>query len=1023
MYLFLITGYLNASPGYGKHIFYHSVNEMSEPVLGYQNDNGILSKEINRLNKSLYNLLIRQDFIVSRLMVDSIIQKISKNSIDSTTLSDSYYYIGVYYSFTKNFTKAINYLKLSLALKEKNQDFNKQDARALYNLGALYGTLGDFKQHEIYSTKSLDIEKRILGESSPDLISTYSSLITAYLELQEYDKSLNFANIALNIANKNLEVANSSDLANLYSNLGVLHINLADFTKAKIFLEKSESIYRESHLDLNESFINLMNNMAITYGSLGLADKSNEYYEKGIALALSNNSAIAYNIINSYAIILGDTGKKKKGEALLSGALIKAKTQFGENSRGYFLVLINYADYLRIYNIDKNRALRYYVMCMDYLRKNDQDIYLKTSVHIGYSLSLNDAGESERALETIQSLLFSEDDRKLQYGLFDNPSIGSIISDKKSLNTLKTKYEIVWNMYRNLPDQKTLEAASNTSELIISLLEKLRININEEESRLVLGDRYRDAYLKAIRDFDLLYSNTSDRQYLEKAFEYSEKSKVAGLLTSTRELKAAQFSIPSDIADLEKKLQRDISLFNGRIAEETVKGEPDTTLIINWKENLLASSRKRDSLILVFEKQYPDYYALKYNTQVAKLNEVPDIMGRNGNYINYIVSDTVLYIFVVNRKYQQLIAMPVDSSFYNKIKQFRNLLSMPSRTQNAKIAFENYQSIGYELFNTLISPVRKYLISDKIIISPDNILSYLPFETIPTSPDSGERFSYRELHYLMNDFDISYTYSATFMAESEKRDYRFGNKAIAFAPNYPEPIDIQSELINRQGEMGVFADLPYARQEAEYVANITGGKLFENDEAKESVYKTEAGKFDIIHLAMHTFLNDKDPMNSTLIFSPENDTTEDCYLKTYEVYGIPLKAKMVVLSSCNTGTGLLYTGEGILSLARGFIYSGSQSVVMSMWEIDDNSGTDIIKMFYKNLKKGYSKNVALKKARITWLKTSDQLRSHPYFWSTLVIYGNNSPLYYSKYLIIATVIVVLIIVFSLAFYYRKRKYS
>jgi CHAT domain-containing protein len=174
---------------------------------------------------------------------------------------------------------------------------------------------------------------------------------------------------------------------------------------------------------------------------------------------------------------------------------------------------------------------------------------------------------------------------------------------------------------------------------------------------------------------------------------------------------------------------------------------------------------------------------------------------------------------------------------------------------------------------------------------------------------------------------------------------------------------------------------------------------------------------------MHTILNDKDPMNSTLIFSPEIDTIDDRYLKTYEVYGIPLKAKMVVLSSCNTGTGFLYSGEGILSLARGFIYSGSQSVVMSMWEIEDRSGTEIVKMFYKNLKKGNSKSVALRKARIAYLKKSDQLRSHPYFWSTLVIYGNNTPLYYSKHLIIAAVIFAFIVFISLILYFRKRKYS
>jgi CHAT domain-containing protein len=119
----------------------------------------------------------------------------------------------------------------------------------------------------------------------------------------------------------------------------------------------------------------------------------------------------------------------------------------------------------------------------------------------------------------------------------------------------------------------------------------------------------------------------------------------------------------------------------------------------------------------------------------------------------------------------------------------------------------------------------------------------------------------------------------------------------------------------------------------------------------------------------------------------------------------------------------LYSGEGILSLARGFIYSGSQSVIMSMWEIEDKSGTEIVEMFYKNLKKGYSKSEALRKARISFLKNADQLRSHPYFWSALVVYGNNSPLYYSKYLKIAFTVTIAILCLSVAFYFWKRRYS
>jgi CHAT domain-containing protein len=348
---------------------------------------------------------------------------------------------------------------------------------------------------------------------------------------------------------------------------------------------------------------------------------------------------------------------------------------------------------------------------------------------------------------------------------------------------------------------------------------------------------------------------------------------------------------------------------------------------------------------------------------------------------------------------------------------------MPSPSDNALLKFKEFQAVGFRLYKKLFDPVKSYLISNQIVISPDNVLSYLPFETLPTYPYSQERIMYRDISFLMADYDISYTYSATFNEESQKKSFSNTNNLIAFAPNYPEPIYIKSVLKSGQSENGVLNDLPYARQEAEYVTGITGGKLFENGDASESVYKNESGRFDIIHLAMHTLLSDKDPMYSTLIFSNAKDTLEDGYLKTFEIYGIPLKAKMVVLSSCNTGAGQLYSGEGILSLARGFIYSGSQSVVMSMWEIEDRSGTEIVEKFYENLKKGYQKSSALRKARIDFLKNADQLRSHPYFWSALIVYGNNSRLYYTRFLFIGLSFAGLVAFVTYAFHSRKRKYS
>jgi len=293
--------------------------------------------------------------------------------------------------------------------------------------------LGDFKKHEDYSMRSLAIEEKIFGSNSPKLFGTYGSLIIAYIELQDYERSLIYANLALSISGKNEAEINPLVLADLYNNLGVINIHLADYSKAKMYLEKSESIFeKNNHFD-DENYINLMNNMAITYGALKLSDKSDEYYTKGITMAISLNSKISFNLVNSYAIILANNGNRQKGEILLNDALQRARRLYGENSQIYIEILNNYAEYLREYDIDNAKSLLNYEKCIGYLAGNNHDKLLMDAVNLGYSLSLNKAGESVKALETIQLMLFPEQAENKPVGLYDNPVKEFIKADKKHL--------------------------------------------------------------------------------------------------------------------------------------------------------------------------------------------------------------------------------------------------------------------------------------------------------------------------------------------------------------------------------------------------------------------------------------------------------------------------------------------------------------------------------------------------------------------------------------------------------------
>jgi CHAT domain-containing protein len=997
----------------------HVYIENNQPVsYQIQPDKSIL---LDKINSAVLKLSIAKNTSGLLLLADSIQSSIESIKSDSLLIAEFYYYIGVCNLIANRSNEALVSLKLSVGIKNRLKITDNHYSKSFYNIGVAYTYLGDFIQVISYMQEYIRLATLQYGENSAEVADAYTPLIGAAIECNENKLFVDNTFRILGILSINKSALEGTGLSGLYNSIGVGYIKIKDYAKAIIYLEKAESILKSNNVGHDLNYINLINSMAITYGYLGFSDKEEEYFSKGIDLANYNNSFLAFNIINSYAIGLGRSGKTQKGEALLSGLVEKAKVVYGIDSRYYIEVLNNYAEYLLNYNKSTAEAINIYSKCINYLERHNDKTILRDRVLMGYAQAVYLNGDLHDALRIVQELLFHDSYLNSDTDLYRNPEFDSINVNNMSLMILRLKYDILWNVYSVSAKQEVLESAAGTSELIIALIDKIRINISEEDSRLVLGDRYRDSYLMAIRDFELCYRKTGNRVFLEKAFEFAEKSKVAGLLAATRELNAVQFHIPESAAEQERTLQREIGFYNAKISLENEKDKPDKYLLSDWNEKLLSAIKARDSLVLIFERDYPEYFTLKYNTRVPEMKNIPSIIGRNCNYLNYVVSDSLLYIFLINRKHQELLTFKTDSLLMTNLRDFRALLSDPFQSESARIKFIRYQIAGNDLYNILIEPVRKYFISDNLLISPDNFISYLPFETIISSKIEGDDIMYRKLNYLMKDYRISYTYSAAFMKEIVRRGSNKILNLVAFAPVYPDAINIDSLFMNRQPK-GKLYDLPYARQEAEYVSGISGGKLYLNNAASETVFKAEAPKYNIIHLAMHTYLNDQKPMNSAMIFTQANDKPEDGLLYTYEVYGLPLKASMVVLSSCNTGTGLLSSGEGILSLARGFLYAGSRSVVMSMWEIEDKSGTEIIKMFYDNLKKGKSKNQALKKARSTYLKEAGQQRSHPYYWSSLVIYGDNAPVFW-PWKTLAAALSVFLVITALVFYVRKRKYS
>jgi CHAT domain-containing protein len=144
-------------------------------------------------------------------------------------------------------------------------------------------------------------------------------------------------------------------------------------------------------------------------------------------------------------------------------------------------------------------------------------------------------------------------------------------------------------------------------------------------------------------------------------------------------------------------------------------------------------------------------------------------------------------------------------------------------------------------------------------------------------------------------------------------------------------------------------------------------------------------------------------------------------LYNYEISICKINSPMVVLSSCNSGSGKLYNGEGIMSLARGFILAGASSVVRTKWDINDESGSAIIKSFYTYLSKGISKDESLRLAKLDFIKSNPPYYSNPNFWAGYEVLGNNSRITARNKFIYPAIIVLVLVIFGILYYFRWRR--
>jgi CHAT domain-containing protein len=366
------------------------------------------------------------------------------------------------------------------------------------------------------------------------------------------------------------------------------------------------------------------------------------------------------------------------------------------------------------------------------------------------------------------------------------------------------------------------------------------------------------------------------------------------------------------------------------------------------------------------------------------------ILSPKAALLEFFLGERQSYAFLITQGAFRIEILPPRNEIEYSLRAYLKLIaSFPSGENLGLLAAKR-------IYDNLIYPFEAELSSlEHLIVVPDGILSYLPFETLIGNKDDLGRIP----GFLIEKFKISYAPSSSSLSyllnrppkkNGLKRLLAFGNPVYLNGPNRKNGKSVEEALREIYLNSGFdFSPLPYSKNEVLEICRYFKEDevdFYLNEKAKEEVVKSNPLKdYQIVHFACHGFYDEKIPLRSALVLTLDDNVEEDGFLQGREIYGLALNADLVVLSACQTGRGRLESGEGVLGLPRVFFNAGARSVISSLWKVNDKSTSKLMKYFYQYLSDGNDKAQSLRLAKLQMLKSR---YSHPFFWAGFILNGN-----------------------------------
>ncbi|WP_175455617.1 CHAT domain-containing protein [Winogradskyella thalassocola] len=912
-------------------------------------------------------------------------KEIALNLEDTEPLLNSDYYLSEYALRSGNINLFEQHTRDALKIIEKNPSKKFKISARVYNyLGALmyftskpdsalyYYETGLRKTSEMINNPENRLYFPATIKSNLVLLKQSQSKYSEAMQLIQESIKL-YKEFINNTHNHPLTFRVQRNLSLAYRNLSSLYFDLGDYQNAKKI-----SIIAYKHAEENLLPNSLENFSAIT--SLAEIKIPLKEFESSLALLdeaeiivnkiPGNNFQLKANLYYNKGLINKELENFKEAKKYLElSNQLHQKAHPNEYSRDRLFTIINLSLVLATLN-EKEEAILILQNTYDYFLKNEGEQSNLTNIVL--------------AALTKTTMLTNDYEQSLKW------SHKSIALYKKYNDTIKNSYDkshfeeykaeiLVLNAkakynLSNTKDELFLKTILLDVTKAINTLEERRALITSvtDVNRLIESNHIAFDFAKQLNLE--LYEITNNETYLNQTVSLHESSLYNRIRARLNIKTSIAFTdIPNNIITRENELR---ALQNSNTEDQ----ENDAV------EFLIANNNKWTAFLDFLKQQYPKYYKMRYATIEESLEGLQDNIPNQTTIVRYVFIESDLYAFVANKSDKNIFKL--DS---------KNLKNQITILEDNQFNIREISAIYYELYNTLWQPFENMVTSKNVIIIPDGELFNLSFETLTPKPITT--FSELAKNSLLAKHNISYNYSLLLIDEAKKSTY-YNSDFIAFAPEFNSKMksDYQIAITDSISLDKTYLKLlpqPFATKLVKDYTKLFKGTSFLNENASKQIFTEQAKEHKIIHIGTHAESNNISPELSRLIFAKNvNDTisSDDNSLYTYEIYNQNLSSNLAILTACETGKPSYQSGEGMISLAHAFNYAGSESILTSLWKIDEQSSAVIIENFYDYLKNGLPKDEALQKAKLDYISTAKGRTVSPQYWAGMVLIGDTSPI-------------------------------